>query len=216
MTSLITNINALVNTRDEHHLLRGKELGQLPVIKNAYLIVDGDKISAFGSMKDFAFRKEDFSEHVDAAGKMVLPSWCDSHTHLVFAGSRENEFVDKIKGLTYADIAAKGGGILNSAKKLNENSENELYSQSYKRLQEVIRMGTGAIEIKSGYGLTVEGEIKMLKVIRRLKKATRMPIKATFLGAHSFPAAYTQNREGYIDLIINEMLPIIEKEDLAD
>ena len=216
MTTLITNINTLVNIREEDRLLRGKELSQLPVLKNAYLIVEDDHISAYGSMKVFAFRKEDFSEHTDASGKMILPSWCDSHTHLVFAGSREKEFVEKIKGASYVDIAAKGGGILNSAKLLNETSEDDLLKQSLKRLKEVIGTGTGAIEIKSGYGLTVEGEIKMLKVIRRLKKAVNIPIKATFLGAHSIPAEYKENRKAYIDLILNQMLPVIEKEQLAD
>ena len=147
---------------------------------------------------------------------MVLPSWCDSHTHLVFAGSREGEFIDKIKGLSYADIAAKGGGILNSARRLNETSEDELFNQSYKRLQEVIALGTGAIEIKSGYGLTVEGELKMLRVIKRLKNTSKMPIKATFLGAHAFPAEYKEDKEGYIGLIIEDMLPQIGKEGLAD
>src|SRR5688572_7508921 len=169
MTTLITNINTLVNIREEDRLLRGKELSVLPVVKNAYLIVEDEHISAYGSMKDFAFRKEDFSEHTDASGKMILPSWCDSHTHLVFAGSREKEFVEKIKGASYAEIAAKGGGILNSARLMNETSEDDLFKQSMKRLKEVIASGTGAIEIKSGYGLTVDGEIKMLKVIRRLK-----------------------------------------------
>ncbi len=150
------------------------------------------------------------------SGRCVLPAWCDSHTHLVFAGSRENEFVDKIKGLSYADIAARGGGILNSAKKLNATSEDELFNQSYKRLQQVMKLGTGAIEIKSGYGLTVEGELKMLRVIKRLKNASNLPIKSTFLGAHTFPEAYKNNREAYIQLIIEEMLPVIAAEKLAD
>lgn len=216
MTTLITNINTLVNIRDEDHLLRGKELSHLPVLKNAYLIAENEYISAYGSMKDFAFRKEDFSEHVDASGKMILPSWCDSHTHLVFAGSRENEFVEKIKGASYAEIAAKGGGILNSSKLLNETSEDDLFKQSMIRLKEVISLGTGAIEIKSGYGLTVEGEIKMLKVIRRLKRSSKIPIKATFLGAHTIPSEFKENREDYIDLMLNQMLPIIETEKLAD
>jgi imidazolonepropionase len=216
MTTLITDIQMLVNVREEFHLLRGKELGKLPCIENAYMVIDGDRIAAFGSMKDFAFRVKDFSEHVSAAGKFILPSWCDSHTHLVFAGSRENEFVDKIRGLSYVDIAAKGGGILNSARLVNETSEDELFRQSYARLQEVIRLGTGAIEIKSGYGLTVEGEIKMLRVIRRLKKFSCIPIKASFLGAHTIPAAYKENREAYIQLVIDEMLPAVAKEKLAD
>jgi len=216
MTTLISNIKLLVNTREEYHLLRGKELSLLPSIENAFLIIEDDRIAGYGEMKDVKFRAADFTTHYNAKGKMVLPSWCDSHTHLVFAGSRENEFVDKIKGLSYAEIAAKGGGILNSAKKLNITSEDELYKQSHKRLEEVIKLGTGAVEIKSGYGLTVESEIKMLRVIQRLKRNSKIPIKATFLGAHTIPAAYKENRQGYIGLIVNEMLPIIANEKLAD
>jgi imidazolonepropionase len=215
MTTLISNIKLLVNTREDFHLLRGKELSELPCIQEAFLIIEDDRIAEYGAMKDVKFRVADFTNHIDATGKMILPSWCDSHTHLVFAGSRENEFVDKIKGLSYAEIAAKGGGILNSAKKLNTTSEDELYKHSYNRLQEIIALGTGAVEIKSGYGLSVEGEIKMLRVIQRLKRNSKIPIKATFLGAHTIPGEYKHNRQGYIDLIINEMLPIIAKENLA-
>jgi imidazolonepropionase len=167
-------------------------------------------------MEDLKRKAADFKENFDAEGRMVLPSWCDSHTHLVFAGSRENEFVDRIKGLSYAEIAARGGGILNSARKLNETSEDELFRQSFRRLQHTIRMGTGAIEIKSGYGLTVEGELKMLRVIRRLREKSGMLIKASFLGAHAVPEIYKNNREGYIRLIIDEMLPAIAAEKLAD
>jgi imidazolonepropionase len=216
MATLITNIGLLVNTREENRLLRGKELAKLPSIENAFLVIEGNEIVSFGAMKDSKFRTQDFNDHYDATGRMALPSWCDSHTHLVFAGSRENEFVDKIKGLSYQEIAAKGGGILNSAKKLNQTSEDELFNQSYKRLQEVVRLGTGAIEIKSGYGLTVEGELKMLRVIQRLKKRSNIPIRATFLGAHTIPTEFKENREGYINLIIDEMLPVIAKEKLAD
>lgn len=216
MATLFTNIHTLVNTRENTTLLRGKELSHLPCVENAYLIVEGDRILDYGPMEKLRFKPSDFAFHIDAAGKMILPSWCDSHTHIVFAGSRENEFVDKIKGLTYADIAAKGGGILNSARKLNETSEDELFNQSYARLQDLIKLGTGAIEIKSGYGLTKEGELKMLRVIRRLKKTTGLPIKASFLGAHSIPADYKENKVGYIELIINEMLPAIGQEGLAD
>jgi len=216
MTTLISNIKLLVNTREECHLLRGKQLSQLPCIEDAFLIIEDDRIAEYGAMNEVKFRVADFSSHIDAKGKMVLPSWCDSHTHLVFAGSRENEFVDKIKGLSYTEIAAKGGGILNSAKKLNASSEDELYKQSYKRLQELIELGTGAVEIKSGYGLNVESEIKMLRVIQRLKRNSKIPVKATFLGAHAIPEDYKENRQGYIDLIINEMLPTIASENLAD
>lgn len=216
MTTLISNIKLLVNTREEFHLMRGKELSNLPCIENAFLIIEDDHIAEYGSMKEVKFRVADFTSHFDAKGKMILPSWCDSHTHLVFAGSREAEFVDKIKGLSYAEIAAKGGGILHSAKKLNATSEDELYKQSYKRLQEVIALGTGAIEIKSGYGLSIEGEIKMLRVIQRLKRNSKIPVKSTFLGAHAIPQEYYENREGYLDLVISEMLPLIAKENLAD
>lgn len=191
-------------------------MSQLPCIEDAFLIIEDDRIAEYGKIKDVKFRVADFANHIDAKGKMVLPSWCDSHTHLVFTGSRENEFVDKIKGLSYAEIAAKGGGILNSAKKINSTSEDELYKQSYNRLQEVIALGTGAIEIKSGYGLSIDGEIKMLRVIQKLKRNSKIPIKATFLGAHAIPTEYKNNRQGYIDLIINEMLPVIAKEHLAD
>ncbi len=207
MAILISNIKSLVNVREGNEALRGKELAELPCMDNAYLVTEGEEIAEYGSMDKLQWDPAGFNTHIDATGRLVLPSWCDSHTHLVFAGSREGEFVDKIKGLSYAEIAARGGGILNSARVLNETSEDELFRQSWQRLEQVIRMGTGAIEIKSGYGLTVEGELKMLRVIRRLKERSRMPIKATFLGAHSFPAEYRENREGYIRLIIEQMLP---------
>ena len=216
MAILISNIKELVGVHTSNHILRGNELSNLPSIKNAYIIVEDEQIASFGKMEDLDKNASAFSDHFNANGRMVLPSWCDSHTHLVFAGSREGEFIDKIKGLSYADIAAKGGGILNSARRLNETSEDELFNQSYKRLQEVIALGTGAIEIKSGYGLTVEGELKMLRVIKRLKNTSKMPIKATFLGAHAFPAEYKEDKEGYIGLIIEDMLPQIGKEGLAD
>jgi imidazolonepropionase len=216
MAIAFINIAKLVNTRSEIQLLRGKELAELPCIDNAYLIIENDRIADFGKMEDLKFSPSDFSAVHDADGKMILPGWCDSHTHIVFAGSREGEFVDKINGLGYAEIAAKGGGILNSAKKLNETSEDELYSQSAKRLKEVIALGTTAIEIKSGYGLSVAGELKMLRVIRRLKNDFSLPVKATFLGAHSFPAEYKNDREGYIRLVTEEMLPAIAAEKLAD
>jgi imidazolonepropionase len=216
MATLFTNIRSLVNTRSENHLLRGKELGHLPCIDNAYLIVEGSHIADYGKMKELKHKPDAFAFHMDAAERFILPSWCDSHTHLVFAGSREAEFVDKIKGLSYAEIAAKGGGIQASARMLNDISEDALYNQSYARLKEVIQWGTGALEIKSGYGLSLEGELKMLRVIKRLQQTTSIPIKATFLGAHTIPEKYRQDRQQYIDLIINEMLPAIHKEDLAD
>jgi imidazolonepropionase len=180
------------------------------------MIVEDGFIAGYGKMEDCAFKPGDFAFSFDATGKMVLPSWCDSHTHLVFPATRESEFIDKINGLSYKDIAAKGGGILSSAKKLAALSEDELYNAAYRRLQEIAKTGTGAIEIKSGYGLTIEGELKMLRVISRLKQASKMLIKATFLGAHAVPLDYKENKEGYIKLIIEEMLPVISKENLAD
>jgi imidazolonepropionase len=216
MARLITNIQTLANTREQFHLLRGNELGQLPCISDAYLIIEDQIIAGYGRMQDLKYNLADFSAHYDARGRVVLPSWCDSHTHLVFAGSRENEFVHKLKGLSYAEIAEKGGGILNSSEKLNATSENELYEQSLLRLEELINKGTGAIEIKSGYGLNTEGEIKMLRVIKKLKESAPIPVRSTFLGAHTFPAAYKNDREGYIKIIIDEMLPAIAREKLAD
>lgn len=213
---LLTNIKQLVNTRSVTHLLRGKDLADLPCIENAYLIVEDGVIAEYGSMVNHQWSMDKFTNVVDARDQFVLPCWCDSHTHLVFTGSREEEFVDKIKGLSYAEIAAKGGGILNSAKKLNETSEDALFIQAWKRLEEVSKLGTGAIEIKSGYGLTVEGELKMLRVIKKLKEKSPLSIKATFLGAHTYPVEYKENHPGYIDSIINEMLPVIAKEKLAD
>ncbi len=212
-TTLIQHIN-LVNVREENKLLRGQELAELPTIKNGYVLIEEGKIKAYGAMNDCPTVTE--AEVVDGEGRYLLPSWCDSHTHLVFAKSREEEFIDKIKGLSYAEIAAKGGGILNSARTLQATTENDLFDSAKKRLDEVIQMGTGAIEIKSGYGLTVEAELKMLRVIQRLKEVSPIPIKATFLGAHAFPTEYKDHKEGYIQLVLNEMLPQIEQEGLAD
>ncbi|MDQ6756117.1 MAG: imidazolonepropionase [Bacteroidota bacterium] len=215
-TKIFINIQQLINVREQTHLLRGKELSELPVIENAYLIIEDGIIADYGETSQIQNSKFKIQNSIDASGQFVLPCWCDSHTHLVFAGSRENEFVDKIKGLSYAEIAAKGGGILNSAKILNETSEDELFNQSWKRLQEVIKLGTGAIEIKSGYGLSVEGELKMLRVIKKLKEKSSVPIKSTFLGAHTYPLRYKEDHQRYIDLILNEMLPVIAKDKLAD
>ena len=212
-TQVITNIKQLVNVREQTHILRGAELAELPLIENAYLIIEDGIIAAYGEMQNL---KKSHQSTVNCLQSTVLPCWCDSHTHLVFAGSRENEFVDKIKGLSYAEIAGKGGGILNSAKKLNHTSEDELFIQAWKRLEEVAKLGTGAIEIKSGYGLSVEGELKMLRVIKKLKERSSLLIKSTFLGAHTYPIEFKENHQGYIDLIINEMLPVIAKEKLAD
>ncbi len=216
MSTLISNIKSIINVREGKAPLRGKELAVLPCIDNGYIIIEGEDIAEVGKMDDLIHAHSSFSESYDAEGKFVLPSWCDSHTHLVFAGSREHEFVDKINGLSYEDIAAKGGGILNSARKLNDTSEDYLYEQSFTKLQQVIRMGTGCIEIKSGYGLSVEGELKMLRVIKRLKQNSNAEIKATFLGAHAVPADFKEDKEGYINMIIDDMLPAIAKEQLAD
>lgn len=217
MTTLIINIKQLISTRDTFSLLRGKELAELPFIENAFLLVEDGIIAAYGAMYELELKVPLLPKAVvDAAGQFVMPCWCDSHTHIVFAGSRENEFVDKIRGLSYAEIAARGGGILNSSEKLNACSEEELFQQSWKRLNEINRMGTGAIEIKSGYGLSVAGELKMLRVIRRLKEQSDMIIRSTFLGAHTYPQAYKENHEGYIRMIIEEMLPVIAAEKLAD
>ena len=216
MATLISNIKQLVGVREEPKLLKGKDLSILPSIENAYMIIEKGLIAEHGSMQNIKPQTSNFKQTIDASGQFILPCWCDSHTHLVFAASREEEFVDKIKGMSYAEIAAKGGGILNSAKRLGEIDIDELFNLSLKRLQELMKLGTGTIEIKSGYGLSVEGELKMLRVIKRLKEVSPIPIKATFLGAHTYPLEYKEDHQGYIDLIINEMLPAIAKEKLAD
>ncbi|MBP9213329.1 MAG: imidazolonepropionase [Chitinophagaceae bacterium] len=216
MNILLTNIKLLINTRKQNQLLRGAELADLPCIEDAFLAIEHDKIAAFGSMDELIHNTRVFSEVVDLEGQMVLPCWCDSHTHLVFAASRENEFVDKINGKTYAEIAANGGGILNSAKTIEATSEDELFNIAWKRLEDLLYLGTGAIEIKSGYGLSVAAELKMLRVIKRLKEKSPIPIKATFLGAHTYPIAFKENHRGYIDMIVQEMLPQIARENLAD
>ncbi|HAO03151.1 MAG TPA: imidazolonepropionase [Ferruginibacter sp.] len=217
MTVLFTHISKLINSRETYVQLRGKALADLPCIADAYLLVEDGLIAGYGPMYELELRVPHLPKNVvDIYGQMILPCWCDSHTHIVFAGSRENEFIDKINGLSYAEIAAKGGGILNSAKKLNENPEEELFQSALKRLNELAALGTGAIEIKSGYGLTVEAELKMLRVIKRLKQQSDVTIKSTFLGAHTYPAAFKENHEGYIRQIIDEMLPVIAAEKLAD
>jgi imidazolonepropionase len=207
----------LVNTGSGIRPLYGKEMAELPCIENAWLLIEGEEIAGYGEMDSI---KNDLPNHpevkTDCSGKLVMPCWCDSHTHIVFAGSRENEFVDKIKGLSYAEINARGGGILNTVQKINEISSGELFRISLKRLEEVTRLGTGAIEIKSGYGLSLEAELKMLRVIRLLKEKSSLHIKSTFLGAHTYPLIYRENHEAYIKEIVDEMLPIIAKEKLAD
>lgn len=215
MRILLTNIQELLQVRETAiDKVSGAEMAILPTLKNAYLVIEDDIIADFGFMSQLT--DISFDQKINCEGRVVLPTWCDSHTHIVYAGSREQEFVDRINGLSYEEIANRGGGILNSAKKLNETSEDEIYNQSKKRLEEVISQGTGAVEIKSGYGLSVEGELKMLRVIKRLKENYSLPIKATFLGAHAFPIEFKENHQGYIDLIINEMLPKIAAENLAD
>jgi len=217
--TLISNIKMLAGILDKNILLKkGAEMGVLNTIDNAYLIIENDCIFDFGKMEDLNEGLHDIkiSHEINANNGMVLPAFVDSHTHLVFANWREEEFEMRIKGKSYEEIAAAGGGILNSAKKLQSMSQDELFIKALERLNQVIKQGTGAIEIKSGYGLTVHDEIKMLRVIAQLKSVSPIPIKATFLGAHAFPAEFKNNRKGYIDLIINEMLPNIAKENLAD
>lgn len=217
MTTLITNIQQLINVRAQNELLRGKALAELPLIENAFVLIEDDIIADYGNMYELEIKVPQLPKHIIKADEQfILPAWCDSHTHLVFAGSRESEFVDKINGLSYAEIAAKGGGILNSAQKLADASEDELFNQAWQRLTELSKLGTGAIEIKSGYGLSVAGELKMLRVIKKLKKKSNLVIKSTFLGAHTFPLQFKENHQGYIDSIINEMLPAIAAEKLAD
>lgn len=215
---LIKNIKALVQVREEEILkVSGAEMKVLPCIENAWLAVDNGLIGDFGSMDDFP-GIEDWKglEVIDADGKIVMPCYADSHTHIVYAGNREGEFVDRINGLSYEAIFERGGGILNSANRLREATEDELFDQAMVRLNEVIKQGTGSIEIKSGYGLSVESELKMLRVIKRIKALNLFPVKATFLGAHALPQEFKNNKEGYIQLIINEMLPKISAEKLAD
>lgn len=213
MAIVITNIKQLAGVHHPVNALRGKGLSSLPVINDAYLVVEGNEIAAFGPMSELNGK---YTSTLDASLQTIIPGWCDSHTHLVFAASRENEFLDKIKGLSYAEIAAKGGGILHSAAKLAATSEDDLFNMAWKRLEEVSKLGTGAIEIKSGYGLSVAAELKMLRVIKRLKERSRLFIKATFLGAHTYPLQYKENHQGYINEIIREMLPVIGQEKLAD
>jgi len=213
-SQIFTNISLIANARENTIIIRGKDLAHLPGVQNAYIVIEDDIIAEYGVMENFKYSATQFTRVTNDC--IVLPAWCDSHTHLVFSGSRENEFVDKIRGLSYTDIAAKGGGILNSAKKLNATSEDELFNTAWKRLEEIAKQGTGAVEIKSGYGLSLEGELKMLRVIKRLKEKSPLKIKSTFLGAHAFPPEYRETHEEYIQLLINEMLPIIAKEKLAD
>ena len=204
---LLINIKNLLQVRDlETSYVSGKEMSVIPSIKSAYLLIDKGIIKDFGEMKNSPKNLENFNI-VDCKGKMVLPSWCDSHTHIVYAGNRSNEFIDRIKGLSYNEIANNGGGILNSVDILRNTNKEDLLKQSSNRIKDVINQGTGAIEIKSGYGLNMQSEKKMLQVISKIKKQNDIIVKSTFLGAHAFPREFTNNKKGYIDLIVNRMMP---------
>jgi len=237
MAILIKNIHSLVQVEETPQLkISGKAMSTLNTIENAWLLISGDSIIDFGSddtqptQENYQLRIQDFEKNnkkitksatstltiIDASGKLVFPSFCDSHTHLVYAGSREIEYIDKIKGLSYEEIAKRGGGILNSAKRLHDATEDELAEQALKRLNEIMMLGTGAVEIKSGYGLSVEDEVKMLRVIRKLKTLSPLTIVATFLGAHAVPAEYKGRQKEFVDLVINEMIPQVAAEGLAD
>jgi imidazolonepropionase len=218
---LIKNIKCLVQTEDVIRLkVCGNEMSELNTITDAFLFISDGFISDFGKMKDLdiglILTENPNVEIIDAIDRLVFPSFCDSHTHLVYAGSREIEYTDKIRGLSYAEIAKRGGGILNSAKKLNETSEDDLFNQSMTRVDEIISLGTGAVEIKSGYGLNLDDELKMLRVIRKIKDTCPIEVKATFLGAHAVPEEYKNRREKYVDTVINEMIPVVASEELAD
>lgn len=221
MKTLVTNIKQLVRTEQTpQKWVAGAEMADAGILTDAYLLIEDDKIAGFGLMQELdkqkLYQTDDVIREIDATGRLVLPSFCDSHTHLVYAGSREIEYIDKIRGLSYEEIAKRGGGILNSAERLRKASEEELFDAAYERVQEIAAFGTGAVEIKSGYGLDTESELKMLRVIRRLKEETPLLIKATFLGAHAVPADYKGRQTEYVNLIINEMIPAVAAEDLAD
>ena len=215
MNILFTHIKELLQTRPKSELkVVGTAMKELPHIKNAFLRIQGDTILDFGAMDDLVI--QDTDDVVDVTGKIILPTWCDSHSHVVYAGDRSQEFVDQLNGLSYEDIAAKGGGILNSAQTLQDTSEQSLLEQSMERVHALIQLGTGALEIKSGYGLSTEAELKMLRVIKAIKETAPLKIKATFLGAHAIPETYKSNKQAYLDLIINTMLPEIHTQKLAD
>jgi imidazolonepropionase len=214
---ILKHIKQLVNVRTAAAPLYGKQLAELPIIGDAYLIIEGDEIAAFGEMSSLQRDRTGLPEdQLDCSGRLVLPCWCDSHTHLVFAGSREHEFVDRIRGLSYTEIHARGGGILHTVQQVGEASEESLFLEAWKRLEAVSRLGTGAVEIKSGYGLSLATELKMLRVIRALRQKSPLTIRSTFLGAHTYPPAYREAHEEYIREIIEDMLPVIAKEKLAD
>ena len=221
MSVLIKNIKELVQAEYQpRRWAAGQEMAGIVSITDAYLLIEGEMISSFGRMKDLSSELESIGNRwlkvIDARGKMVFPCWCDSHTHLVFPASREIEYIDKIRGMSYEEIAKRGGGILNSARKIHESSEKQLYRSALERLDEIISYGTGAVEIKSGYGLSTNDEIKMLRVIRRLKETSPLTIVSTFLGAHAVPQEFKANPKDYVDLVINEMIPLVAAEELAD
>jgi imidazolonepropionase len=216
---LLINIKELIQIReDSERLVAGERMSGLPTLKNAYLLTDGNLISAFGPMEELPmeFLSDKSTDQIDCRGRMVLPAWCDPHTHVIFPASRDAEFVDKIRGLSYEEIARRGGGILNSARLMKVSSEEELCISAKARIEEMMHLGTGAIEIKSGYGLDIENELKMLRVIKRLKESMQVTIRSTFLGAHAVPAQFSGNQNGYVDLVVNEMLPRVAEEGLAD
>ena len=221
MQLFIKNIKGLVAADvPTSNKVSGKGMALMNTITDAFIFIENGLISDFGKMSNMPYNllQNRFTDIkvIDASGKFVFPSFCDTHTHLVYAGSREQEFADRIKGLSYEEIARRGGGILNSAKKLHETSQDELYNQSVKRIYEIIGMGTGAVEIKSGYGLNVDDELKMLRVIRRIKESTPIEVRSTFLGAHAIPEEFINDREKYIGSVINEMIPVVASEELAD
>lgn len=221
---LFVNIKELAGVQQESALKVGAQMDDLNSIREAFLLVEDGKITRYGPMSAMPENLRNMAgnsvlqrgEVVDATGKSIFPAFCDSHTHLVYAGSREQEFTDKIKGLSYQEIARRGGGILNSAKLLSATSEDELYRSAYSRAMEIMAQGTGAVEIKSGYGLNPQDELKMLRVIARLKESTPLTVKSTFLGAHAFPAKYADNHNAYVEEIINEMIPMVAAEGLAE
>jgi len=216
-SQILKHTKQLVNVRADTGPLYGKQLANLPVVEDAYLITEGEEIAAFGKMS--ALKNDQTGlpkDQLDCSGRLVLPCWCDSHTHIVFAGSRENEFVDRIRGLSYAEIHARGGGILHTVQQVSEASEDNLFLEAWKRLEEISRQGTGALEIKSGYGLSLATELKILRVIKRLRQRSSLTVRSTFLGAHTYPAAYREDHEGYIREIMEDMLPVIAREKLAD
>lgn len=221
MGLLIKNIKCLVQAEETPRIrVCGKEMSEIGIVRDAFLLTENELIKDFGPMEEISRRIKDDDHHrheiIDASGRFLFPSFCDPHTHLVFAGSREKEFTDRIRGLSYEEIAGRGGGILNSARLLAETSEEELFEQSMHRINEIISLGTGAVEIKSGYGLTPEGELKMLRVIKRIRESAPVEVRSTFLGAHAVPEEYKGRREQYVDLIINEMIPMVAYEELAD